>query len=426
MKFIDQKSQTSWKVLAIVCAVAILAVAGILALKTIQPAPETQVPQPTLTPSPEPQPISNQQSAIDTSGWQTYRNDEFGFEVKYPTDIEVKTGKEAEYMFGQFTEVVDISQPVAKFALSTFNPPASCNELSLGVHVYTNGEAQCDLRNKSTPETEIINGSEFYTGSSREGIPGSTYHIDQYQTLREGVCYEINIVGFGSYPACEGFERISEPPSKETLKQILSTFRFVEEIPTEVPKTQQRNYEFEKITEDFNSVDFMDRRLVEITNNGKKSIIVPSIRILMGWERVSGEAGFYPVKVSFPPYSSKIFFVKYRAGTGHSAGLFMLDTKTLEYKALPNSSEIYENYYNTLNILSPDGFLVASLQYDKLYLLDLLRDEVKALVEASVNERFFIAGTEPNYKWVDDDTIRYPVHTKERPDEIRQVSVIEL
>lgn len=174
----------------------------------------------------------------------------------------------------------------------------------------------------------------------------------------------------------------------------------------------KKNYEFEKITEDFNSIDFMDRRLINIRDNGERDIIVPSMRSLMGWERVPREAGFYPVKVSFPPDSSKIFFVKYMAGSGHSGGLFMLDTETLQYKELPNSGKIYENYLNVLSRVSPDGFRVASLDGDVLYVLDLLRDETKILAQAKAGEVFFAAQEVPEFTWIDDVTIQYPVSSQ--------------
>lgn len=84
--------------LIVACVAAFLAVGGILLLKATQPAPVVQTP-PLPAPSSQPQAIDNQQStprqdlgqAIDTSSWQTYRNDEFGFEVRYPNSWVVKS-----------------------------------------------------------------------------------------------------------------------------------------------------------------------------------------------------------------------------------------------------------------------------------------------------------------------------------------------
>ena len=50
---------------------------------TVSPAPPAQTPPP-LAPSPQ-----SPAEVLDTSDWQTYRNDEFGFEVKYPPNFAV-------------------------------------------------------------------------------------------------------------------------------------------------------------------------------------------------------------------------------------------------------------------------------------------------------------------------------------------------
>ena len=76
--------QTEIKVLLIVVAIAIvIVVGGVLLLKTIVP-----VPSPTSVAQQTPPPALRPQSEVfDTSTWQTYRNEEFGFEVEYPNNF---------------------------------------------------------------------------------------------------------------------------------------------------------------------------------------------------------------------------------------------------------------------------------------------------------------------------------------------------
>jgi len=66
--------------LIVAAAAVIIAVGGILLLRGMTLAPSlTPIVQQTPPPTPSPQP-----QTLDTSNWQTYRNEEFGFEVRYP------------------------------------------------------------------------------------------------------------------------------------------------------------------------------------------------------------------------------------------------------------------------------------------------------------------------------------------------------
>jgi hypothetical protein len=199
-------------------------------------------------------------------------------------------------------------------------------------------------------------------------------------------------------------------------------------IKIETKDTKWKDYELEEISQDFESSDFYDRHLIGIQDNGQRDIILLSIKEALGGSK--DDITWYPKRVSFPPYSSKIFFVKYLSETGHSIGLIMFDVKNLTFEELTEVGEIYQNYYNYESIVSADGFKIASLGYDKLYLLDLLNDEAKLLTEAKQEEGFDLifwpAKETPDFIWLDNNTIQYPVYSIEGiwdpPIEIRQIS----
>ncbi len=153
-----------------------------------------------------------------------------------------------------------------------------------------------------------------------------------------------------------------EPVLENDLSGLETSFKErIDEKTIKTETTKWKEYVFEEITQDFQSPDFMDRRLIGIRDDGQRDVITSSVKKIIEWEKTIEEKGFYPSKVSSPSYSNKIFFTKNLAGTGHSTGLFILDVNTLEFQELTKTGSIYEDYYNYLSIISPDGLKAASL-----------------------------------------------------------------
>jgi len=197
-----------------------------------------------------------------------------------------------------------------------------------------------------------------------------------------------------------------------------------EEI-TQTETTKWKGYTLEEISQDFKSHDFYDRRLIGIQDNDQRDVIVLSMKEALGESKE--DITWFPGEVSFPSYSTKIFFVKHLSETGHSIGLIKFDVKTLTFRELTEIGKIYENYYNYASLVSPDGFKIASYGNNDLYLLDLLQDKAILLAKAQIGETFYLAAETPEFQWVNDHTIQYPVHSAQDiyapPIETRQISI---
>lgn len=219
--FQDFKSEI--RLLLIVALVAVvLAVGGIFLLKAMQPAspasgptPAVQTPPPA-APSPQPQAINNQQSVFDTTGWQTYRYEELGFEFQYPKELaedpncKARRGKEDE------APGVHIGNSIGIMIFDT-------RGLSLGEFASQNQAAMgAETVRQSVSK---IGGEDAITVSFRTFLLGRLELGEYTYVFKEGEGYL-----FLFSPAvgdCSVFDEL-DLAEYTVLKGILATFRFVE------------------------------------------------------------------------------------------------------------------------------------------------------------------------------------------------------
>ncbi len=219
-----QEFRTETKLLLVVALAAVtLAVGGVLLLKvglgpsSPTPIEEQQESEEDLDSSTMPR----DQAELDFAGWQTYRNDEFGFEVKYPENFvnkEYPSGIRSSEVFGiQFVDQkweeghypsLTISVIETKLSprewLEKYSDPVSESspgdipEPAVG---YRNAQDTI-VNGRIALNVEFIAASDISNSTLIQGESNRLYRIDAISS------------GLGDFP-------------QEAYSQILSTFRFV-------------------------------------------------------------------------------------------------------------------------------------------------------------------------------------------------------
>lgn len=208
--------------------IIILAIVGVVAYSLskngINPNPSisptvsaspTASPSPTFTPTSTPQPSSTPTPSVDVSSWKTYRNDEYGFEIKYPNFFATATTKSYYGYERGFPEV----------KLDTLIEFHQARYLNVDFVI------DIDANEKNIEELEKIydhnsSSPSYYLNSKKEISINKHKGIEYRWGMLEGGIDEITILlSYNSKALIISTPEISD--SEEIFDQMLSTFKFI-------------------------------------------------------------------------------------------------------------------------------------------------------------------------------------------------------
>ena len=166
----------------------------------------------------------------DSKALKTYKNDEYGFEIKYPNDFNLKTINLDDYAFLEQNEnglaVIDMPDPKVRY------PNTDLRRAYVLISTTNQSQSACGPENNypipKTSTFENINGTTFSKLEFGDAAAGTQYFGVKYSTYQNGTCFIItNQIITSGYGAVDGLERVNRDEIKEKLYEIFSTFKFI-------------------------------------------------------------------------------------------------------------------------------------------------------------------------------------------------------
>jgi len=193
---------------------AILLIGGFFLLNQSSEPQATPNPTPSPAPTPTPQPV-----AEIPDDWLTYRNDEFGFEVKYPADWAVNESGTRFYDVAKDNEVSALIQKCEEtgYILSECDTPYF-PDYSFTISLEKNSQ------NLELTEFYIKQIDPYPQNEPRRSRAGSFDAIWDYDMTKRGTDY----VFFLSSSKQFGVLLRNEIGDFDLFNQFLSSFQFIE------------------------------------------------------------------------------------------------------------------------------------------------------------------------------------------------------
>jgi len=204
--FKDFKPEIKLFLLVALIAV-VISVAGILLLRELSPAPIAP-PPPVVQQTPPPAP---QQEVLNISTWQTYRNEEFGFEFQYPKEFAESQECKARMSEVQ-TNVVNIGNRI-NITIG--------DSKGMSLEDFVSADFSREFLFDINQSEQSVGGEKAITISYR--VEG-TGRLGTVTFIKRGAkIYQFDYLAGGDCAAAH----IADISELDVLSQILSTFRFV-------------------------------------------------------------------------------------------------------------------------------------------------------------------------------------------------------